>query len=747
MRKSLFLFPNYNPRVFFFNEQLCSAISHLSIFCYSSDCKVHRIDSRPFPDYSPKKPSIRDAKLVHQVSNTVKQRRCETLNSTLNPFERNFRSDHFIWVLMNIKNDYKLVLDLYNWWSLRSKPSLEARCVVAHIATSAKDTETSRGLIRGFWVKPSLDINLSFVNFFDMLVYTYKDWGSNPYVFDIFFQALIEVSLLVYARELFDKLLNYGIVLSVSSCNLYLSRLSKSIGGHEMALKVFGEFATLGISWDTESYNIIVHSLCQIGRVKEAHNLLLQMENRGCIPDVISYSTVINGYCTDMEHLVQVLKIIVEMRRKGLKPNKHIFNSVVLLLCKNGKASSGEEVLRDMISQGITPDNVLYTTLVDGFCKSGDVSSAYRLFNEMQSWNTFPDSVAYTALICGLCHSGKVKEAYKLLNDMIRCGLRPDAFTYTTLIDGHCKAGEIQVAFSLHNQMVRMGLVPNIVTYTALADGLCKHGELDMATELLRDMCEKGLELNIYTYNSLINGFCKAGNISQAVKVMKEMEAFGILPDCFTYTTLMDAYCKSGEMEKAHDLLNNMLSKAIQPTIVTFNVLINGFCSSGMLEEGREILGWMVDKGILPNATTYNSLMKQYCIRNNIHVASEICKGMIRKGVKPDGNSYNILIRGHCKARNMKEAWFLHKEMVGKGYKPTVDTYHALIKGFLKRKKFSEAKFFFEEMRKEGLAVDKELYCLFADMTFEEGEIDRVLELCDEAIEMCLVNETKHCIK
>nr|GLL33905.1 pentatricopeptide repeat-containing protein At1g05670, mitochondrial isoform X1 [Ipomoea trifida] len=718
----------------------CSTLNHLFIFCYSSNSLVERLNpsrptsTRPFPDYSPKKPSIRDTELVYQVSNTVKQRRYETLRRTLKSFESKIRSDHFVWVLMSIRNDYKLVLDFYNWWCARRNPSLEARCVVVHIATSSEDTKMARELIREFWIKPSLDIDLSFVHFLEKLIYTYKDWGSNPYVFDIFFQVLIEVGFLVYARKLFDKILNYGIVLSVCSCNLYLSSLSNSNGGHRMALKVFSEFSNLGVAWDTESHNIMVHSLCRIGRVKEAHNLLLQMELRGCIPDVVSYSTVINGYCTAGE-LEPVLKIIEEMQGKGLKPNKHTFNSIILLLCKTGKVSYAEEVLREMISQGTTPDNVVYTTLIDGFCKAGVVTAAYRLFNEMQCLNIMPDLVAYTALICGLCQTGKVAEAYKLLHDMLDCGLEPDEFTYTTLIDGHCKVGEVQVAFSLHNQMVQMGLVPNVVTYTALADGLCKQGELDMATELLQEMCRKGLELNIYTYNSLINGLCKAGNIVQALKLMKDMEASGIPPDTFTYTTLMDAYCKSGEIAKAHDLLRDMLCSRIQPSIVTFNVLINGFCTSGMLEEGEKLLGWMVEKGIMPNATTYNSLMKQHCIRNNMRVAAEICKGMCSKGVMPDGNTYNILIRGHCKGRNMKEAWYLHKEMVEKGYKPTIDTYHALIKGFLKRKKFSEAKGVFEEMRREGLSADKELYCIFADMRFEEGDFDRALQICDEAIE------------
>ncbi|KAM7471241.1 hypothetical protein LguiA_009424 [Lonicera macranthoides] len=690
--------------------------------------------ARPFPDYSPKKPTIKDSELIYHISTAIKQRRFEPFRRILRPFESRFRQDHLIWVLMSIKSDYKLVLDFFDWSCLRKDPSLEARCIVIQLSVAAKDSKMAHRLIHDFWTKPHLDVTHSFDRFVEKLIYTYKDWGSNPYVFDILFQVLVEVGILDEARKLFVKIFNYGLVLSVDSCNKFLSCLSHNVDWIKMVFRVYKEFFELGVRWNTTSQNIMIHSLCQIGKIKEAHNLLLQMEFRGCIPDVISYSTVINGYCNNGE-LQIVLKIIEDMQIKGLKPNTFTLNSIILLLCKTGKVADAERVLREMMCEAIVPDNVVYTTLIDGFCKAGNVMAAYRLLDEMQSQNIIPDRITYTALICGLCDTGKIEEANKLFDEMHNRGLETDEVTYTALLDGYCKAGEMKKAFWIHNQMVQMGLRPNIVTYTALADGLCKQGELDAANELLHEMREKGLELNICTYNSFVNGLCKAGNIGQAIKLVEDMEVGGIPPDTFTYTTLMDAYCKSGEMAKAHELLRQMLDRGIKPTVVTFNVLMNGFCTLGMLEDGERLLKWMLEKGISPNATTYNSLMKQYSIKNNMRATTEIYRRLCGQGVMPNDNTYNILIRGHCKARNMKEAWFLHKEMVMKGFNVTVDCYNALIKGFFRRKKYSEAKELFEKMRREGLVADRELYNIFVEMNYEEGNVDMTLELCDEAIE------------
>ncbi|CAN1321207.1 Pentatricopeptide repeat-containing protein At1g05670, mitochondrial [Linum perenne] len=512
---------------------------------FSSSSKV-----RPFPDYSPKKPTIRDSELVHQISSVIRLRRCEPIRRVLKPFESKLRSDHVVWVLMSIKNDYGLVLDFFNWVCFQRDPNLEARCIVIQLAAASKDLKAADELIRDFWMKPNLDVGHAFTLFVERLIYTYKDWGSDPHVFDVFFQVLVEVGLLAEAKTFFEKLLNYGIVVSAESCNLYLSQLSNNPQGLVMALKVYREFSEVGVCWNTASYNKIISTLCQLGRLKEAHTLLLQMELKGFPPDVVSYSTIINGYCQSAE-LEVVLHLIDEMQFKGLKPNMYTYNSIMLLLFATGNVSEIDKVFKEMIHHGVTPDNVVYTTLIHGFCKLGNTQAAYKLFHEMQARRVIPDLITYTAIICGFSQNGNMLEAEKLFAKMLSQGVQPDEVTYSALVDGYCKLGEMKKAFSLHNQMVRHGIVPNVITYTTLTDGLCKIGEVDTANELLQEMLTKGLKPNVWTYNSMVNGLCKVGNLAQALKLKEEMAASGIHPDTVTYTTLMDAYCKMGEMDKA----------------------------------------------------------------------------------------------------------------------------------------------------------------------------------------------------
>lgn len=399
----------------------CSLINPRFFFPYrfhSYECS----SSRPFPDYSPKKPTIRDSDFVHQISTSIKQRRLEPLPRVLKPFELHFKPDHFIWVLAKIRNDFSLVLGFFDWARARKKLSLEAQCIVAHISIAYKHPETAHSLIRDLLMGRNLD-KFSVRHFIEQVIYTYKDWGPDPLIYDIVFQVLVRAWMVDEARSFFHRMLNYGVIIDVHSCNFLLTHLSSSGIGN--ALKVFGEFSESGLCWNTASYNIIIHGLCIVDRVKEAHILLVEMESKGYPPDVITFSTVIDGYCRVGE-LQTALDLVEEMSVKGLNPNAFVYNSIIVFLCKKNKVVDAEKVLRQMISNKIGPDNVVYTTLIDGFCKIGNLPDAFRLMDEMRSLGLFPDTITYTALISGLCQSGKIDEAVRIFQEMGLKGLAVD---------------------------------------------------------------------------------------------------------------------------------------------------------------------------------------------------------------------------------------------------------------------------------------------------------------------------------
>ncbi|KAI3864826.1 hypothetical protein MKW92_019390 [Papaver armeniacum] len=482
---------------------------------------------------------------------------------------------------MKIKYDYSLVFSFFDWARLRKDTTLEAR---------------SHELTYEFWRKPNLDINVSFSNFFEQLVYTFKDWGSDPLVFDIFFQALVDVGYFDEARNLFDKMLSYGVVISVGSCNCLLSRLSNNMsddGGIETALKIFSEFPEMGVCWNTASYNIIIHALCRLDKVKEAQSLLLQMESKGCFPDVISYSTVIDGYRRAGE-IERAFEVVEEMITKGLKPNPFTYNSIVVLLCKNGKAGEMKKAFslhNKMVQMGLTPNIVTYTALVDGLCKRGEVETANELLQEMCGKGLQLNTCTFNSLINGLCKAGNIKQAIKMMEDMELAKLYPDIITYTTLIDAYCKAGEM----------------PTIVTFNVLMNGFCMLGMLEDGKRLLNWMLEKGIKPNATTYNSL----------------MKHN----------TYNILIKGHSKARNMKEACYLHGEMVGKGFSLRATSYNSFIKGLYKKKKFAEARKLFEEMRREGLAVDREIYNIFLDLNYDDGNVETTLELCDEAIEKSL------------------------------------------------------------------------------------------------------------------
>ncbi|KAG0463837.1 hypothetical protein HPP92_019906 [Vanilla planifolia] len=341
-------------------------------FCSSVLIDTLNTTLRPFPEYCPKKPSNHDAELVCTLTNAIKQRRSHLFHHALAPFAHRLRADHLIWSFPHLRCHPALALSFFRWFCRHNRfVPAEAQAIAAHLALSSGRVGAARQLLRQGLV--------SHRHFIEQVIYTYRYWSSDPSTFDLLFSVAVELGKLDDARSLFKRLTAFGVVISVDACNAFLSYLPV-----DEALNVFVEFPLCGVRWNVTSYNIVIRVLCGVGKVGMARDFLRNMDSvDGFPPDVISYSTVIDGYCQAGE-LQKAYELFEEMGKKGLKPNKFTVNSIMGLLCRNGLAVEAERLLVQMVNQGIVPDSSVYTTLMNGFSKIGDLSAVYRMVNEMK---------------------------------------------------------------------------------------------------------------------------------------------------------------------------------------------------------------------------------------------------------------------------------------------------------------------------------------------------------------------------
>jgi leucine-rich PPR motif-containing protein len=86
------------------------------------------------------------------------------------------------------------------------------------------------------------------------------------------------------------------------------------------------------------------------------------MPELGCTPNVVSYNTLLKGFCNDnrAEEALELLHMMANNKGRSCRPNV-----------------------------------VSYTTVINGFFIEGQVDKAYNFFHEMMDQGVQPDVVTY----------------------------------------------------------------------------------------------------------------------------------------------------------------------------------------------------------------------------------------------------------------------------------------------------------------------------------------------------------------
>ncbi|MFS7928010.1 putative tetratricopeptide-like helical domain superfamily [Helianthus anomalus] len=212
------------------------------------------------------------------------------------------------------------------------------------------------------------------------------------------------------------------------------------------------------------------------------------LTSKGLVPDVFTYSSLLNGYCKSLK-IEEAMHLFHEITRKGLKP-----------------------------------DIVSYSAMLQGLFRVGRCGAARKFFDEMQAQGLIPDECTYGIILDGLCNNHQLEEALSLFHLVGDSKLNSNIVVYTILIEGASKCGKLDIARDLFQDLTLKGLQPNVRTYTVMVSGLCGEGLLKEAKHLFRKMGESGCPPDGVTYNVLLQGYFKNQNYDDVEMLLQEMD-------------------------------------------------------------------------------------------------------------------------------------------------------------------------------------------------------------------------------
>ncbi|KAL2932381.1 hypothetical protein RDABS01_006400 [Bienertia sinuspersici] len=175
--------------------------------------------------------------------------------------------------------------------------------------------------------------------------------------------------------------------------------------------------------------------------------------------------------CNTLLNSMVKMKRKKEMKEKGIIPSVASYNSVIAGVCKSGKTDKAIEKMNELIEKGLLPDETIYNTIIHGYRWEGKV----RFHNKMVENGCKPKPNVYTCniLLRGLCSDGMLEKAIKLfhtwegrfedalnlVNDMIENELGPDKYTYNAFVNAGrtAEAEEFrQESYRIKSHMLKM---------------------------------------------------------------------------------------------------------------------------------------------------------------------------------------------------------------------------------------------------------------------------------------------------
>ncbi|KAH9696326.1 pentatricopeptide repeat-containing protein [Citrus sinensis] len=293
--------------------------------------------------------------------------------------------------------------------------------------------------------------------------------------FNILFGCLAKTKHYDTVLSLFKRLNSTGLFPNLHTYSILINCFCK-MGRVSHGFVVLGRILRSCFTPDAVTFtSLIKDGLCKEGFVDKAKELLLQMKDKNIKPNVVTYTSVIRGFCyandwNEAKHRTNRAKeLFVSMESMGCKRDVFSYSILINGYCKNKEVDEALSLHSEMLSKGIKPTVVTYGTLFLGLFEVHQVEHALKLFDEMQH------VVTYNIMIHGLCNDGKMDKAHDLFLDMEAKGVEPDCVTFNTLMLGFIRNNETSKVIELLHRMDKRNVMPDASTLSIVVDLLVKN--------------------------------------------------------------------------------------------------------------------------------------------------------------------------------------------------------------------------------------------------------------------------------
>ncbi|KAG8043702.1 hypothetical protein GUJ93_ZPchr0458g22693 [Zizania palustris] len=237
---------------------------------------------------------------------------------------------------------------------------------------------------------------------------------------------------------------------------------------------------------DELSFHALVDALCDHRRIDEAHHLCFGKDPPPFPPVTKTHNLLLRGWAKTRAW-ARLRHLWFDMDNRGVAKDLHSYSIYMDALAKSGKPW---KAFRQMVDAGCKPNASTFNTIVKLLCKEGRFKEGYAFVQQMHKAGIEPTVLTYH---CFFQYLSRPQEVLGLFEKMIERGCLPRMDTYVMLIKRFGRWGFLRPVFIVWKAMEEQGLSPDAFAYNALIDVLLEKRMVDLAKKYDDEMLAKGL--------------------------------------------------------------------------------------------------------------------------------------------------------------------------------------------------------------------------------------------------------------
>eukprot|EP00442_Polarella_glacialis_P000349 CAMPEP_0115151574 /NCGR_PEP_ID=MMETSP0227-20121206/65673_1 /TAXON_ID=89957 /ORGANISM="Polarella glacialis, Strain CCMP 1383" /LENGTH=895 /DNA_ID=CAMNT_0002562071 /DNA_START=158 /DNA_END=2845 /DNA_ORIENTATION=- len=257
---------------------------------------------------------------------------------------------------------------------------------------------------------------------------------------------------------------------------------------------VYDEMLAEKMQFSIVTFNSLIDACARSGDMHRVQPLLEDMSRQGITPNVITYSTVLKGYCS-ANRLDEAFQLFEEMKTNTtLSPDEVTYNTLLDGCARHGLFDRGMAVLDEMRRVKVPPSNFTLSVLVKLATRAKLTHKAFELVEEIsKEFRLRPNVHVYNNLIqaCTVASGDQKQRGLQVLQTMLEDKVSPDHRSYALLLRAAVASGNAQDAAQLVRSAagLRGGHPRTAASGLAQLRGGASALQRDLLTEVLEFLC------------------------------------------------------------------------------------------------------------------------------------------------------------------------------------------------------------------------------------------------------------------